>query len=498
MSSDENVKRSHATAEGGHTHAEIMAMPEMETLRDPELKLPRSTSYNDTDIYYNEKEFNDHTLRPMFFTTPVFYVYIGALMLIALNGLFWWGMQIFLGLGMANIHEPMFWGMYIIMFVFWVGLSHSGAIVSSILRLSMANWRRPILRAAEALGVLSLMVAGLFPLVHVGRLWRAYYMVPLPSQRMLWPNFKSPLMWDFVAINTYLFGSMTFLYIGLLPDIAIARDKAIAEKNWRRHYLTILGLGWRGGHREWSAYNKASWFLAIILICIAPSVHTIVSWDFAMTMTPGWHTTIFGPYFFVGAIYAGTSAVIALMIILRWWYDMKSVITQLHIDCMCKLLIVLGMVWTYLYINDFNVTWYSRLPEEWEVLSWQYREYGPMFYIMLGGALSTIFFLSWRRFREWEFGVFFIMMWIQVDMFIERWMILTQLCRRDNPFMWTSYFPSYTEFSIAAASFAYFFILYSVFIKLFPVITMCDVKEGVLVSGDLRLGRHMVRVQAKE
>lgn len=498
MSSDD-LKRSHdAAAIGGGHHGDLSALPDIEKFRDPDTKAAKA-HYDDADIYRSEKDFNDHTLRPMFFTTPAYFVFVLALGVVMANGLAWFVVQTIYGLGQTAMHEPLFWGSYIATFVFWVGMSHSGTIVSSILRLSQANWRRPILRAAEAMTAFSLMVAGLFPLIHVGRLWRVYYMFPLPNQRMLWPNFKSPLMWDMMAIGIYLTGSMTFLYVGLLPDIAVARDRAIAQNNWRRHYLRFLSLGWRGSHREWSVYNKASMFLAVIILCIAPSVHTIVSWDFAMTMTPGWHTTIFGPYFVVGAIYSGIAAVITLMIMLRWIFKLDDVIRALHIDCLAKLLIVIGLIWTYFYFCEFNVVWYSNKPEEWGIWEWQAERFPYHLWIMVGGSVLNIFLMSWRRIRANMVAMFFISLFVNVGMYIERYLIVVPiLTHRDNVYKWTDYFPSTTELCIIVASFAYFVFLYAIFIKLFPIVTMADVKEGVVISGDVKLGRHAVRVQVKE
>ena len=479
-------------------HGDLKTLPDLEKQRDAAYTTVRS-GYDDADIFRNEREFHDHTLRPMFVTTPAYYIFVLALALVMANGVAFFVIQTIEGMGNTGMREPLFWGTYIATFVFWVGVSHSGTIVSSLLRLTQANWRRPILRAAEAMTAFSLLVASLFPLIHVGRLWRVYYMFPLPNQRMLWPNFKSPLAWDMMAINIYMMSSMTFLYIGLLPDIAVARDRAIAMGSWRRHYLTVLTLGWRGSHREWMAYNKTSLFLAIIILLIAPSVHTIVSWDFAMTMTPMWHTTIFGPYFVVGAIYSGVAGVITLMIMLRWLFGLDDVIRTLHIETLAKLLIVIAIIWCYFYFNEFAVTWYSQKPEEVEIFEWQAHRYTLMLWIMLGGSALNIFLMAWKRVRQNMVAMFFITLLVNAGMYSERWLIVMPiLSRRDNPFTWIDYLPSATELSIVAASFAYFIFLFALFIKVFPIITMADVKEGLIVSGEMRLGRHAVRVQIKE
>lgn len=240
-------------------------------------------------------------------------------------------------------------------------------------------------------------------------------------------------------------------------------------------------------------------FLAVAILCIAPSVHTIVSWDFAMTLTPGWHTTIFGPYFVVGAIYSGIAAVITLMIVLRWIFKLEDVIRDLHIDCLGKLLIVIAIIWSYFYFCEFNTVWYSQKPEELGIYEWQAERFPYMLWIMLGGSALSIFLLSWTRIRANMYAMFAISILVNMGMYSERYLIVVPvLTHRDNPFMWTDYMPSPTELSIIAGSFAFFFFLYAVFIKLFPIVTMADVKEGVLVSADMKLGRHAVRMQVKE
>ncbi len=445
----------------------------------------------------SDRWLNEESFRPMFVTTRAYFIFTIGLAIVIANGVAAWGYQIITGMGVTGLRHPVFWGIYISTFVFWVGVSHSGTIVSCLLRLSKANWRRPILRAAEAMTAFALLVAAMFPLIHVGRLWRIYYTFPLPNQRELWPNFRSPLAWDMTAISVYLTASMLFLYVGMLPDLAMARDLC-PKDNWRKTYLTFLSLGWRGTNREWHFYEKATAYMAVIVLLIAPSVHTIVSWDFAMSITPGWHTTIFGPYFVIGAIYSGVAGVITLMVLMRWIWKLENVIKIVHLNNLAKLLLCIALLWSYFYFVEFMVVWYGHKPTEYRIWEWQGSRFGHNLIIMLGGAAFSVFALSWHRVRTSPILLFFVTVWINVDMYIERYMIVAPiLSRRDNPFMWSDYFPSPVEISIAVAAFCYFVFLYAVFFKTMPGITVADIKEGQVISTDMRLGNRFIRVQGK-
>lgn len=474
--------------------------------KTPSLQFVRSTAQLEglvsqspnIDITMAEERLNDLTLRPMFFTTKAYFIYVIALSSVIGWAGACWIYQMIYGLGVTDLKHPVFWGLYIATFVFWIGVSHSGTIVSSLLRLSKANWRRPILRGAECMTAFSLIVAGLYPLIHVGRVWRIYYMMPLPNQRELWPNYRSPLAWDMLAVSVYLTGSLIFLFLGLLPDIALARDRC-PEGSWRKTYLKVMALGWRGTNREWHCYEIASTFLAVFILLIAPSVHTIVSWDFAMTITPGWHTTIFGPYFVVGAIYSGVAGVIMLMVVLRWIFpDLKEVIKIMHLNNLSKLLLCISIIWAYFYFCEFNTAWYAKNPVEWEVWKWQGTRYPHLLIWMLGGTAFVITMLSFHYVRTNPLILFILTFIVNVGMYMERYLIVVPiLTHRDNPFLWTEYFPSFIEISIAAGGLSLFILLYFLFIKLFPIITIADIKEGNIVTGDLRMGNTTVRIQAR-
>ncbi|MDE2981356.1 MAG: polysulfide reductase NrfD, partial [Gemmatimonadota bacterium] len=245
-----------------------------------------------------------------------------------------WFYQIYKGIGVSGLNAPVGWGVYITTFVFWVGIAHSGTLISAILFLFRAPWRQAIYRASEAMTVFAVMTAGLFPLIHVGRVWHAYWLVPYPNARFLWPNFRSPLVWDVFAITTYFTVSAVFFYLGTIPDLAAARDHA---RGLRKKFYQIISLGWRGTDREWHHFSKAYIYLAALATPLVLSVHSVVSWDFAMAIVPGWHTTIFAPYFVAGAIFSGVALVITLAVPMRKFFGLEDYLTVKHFEAMAKL-----------------------------------------------------------------------------------------------------------------------------------------------------------------
>jgi molybdopterin-containing oxidoreductase family membrane subunit len=248
-------------------------------------------------------------------------LFLGSLLTGGLVGLLFyaWGFQIVNDIGVAGITRPVFWGFYIVNFVFWIGISHAGTLISAILRVTQAEWRRPVTRCAEAITTFALMIGGLFPLIHLGRPWIFWYMMPIPTDRGIWPNFRSPLMWDVLAITTYLIGSVMYLLLPMIPDFAIIRDRMMREnpKSLKKLFFRVAALGWRGTPQQWFSLEAGIKTMAVVIIPVAVSVHTIVSWDFAMAIQPMWHSTIFGPYFVVGAIYSGVAVLRLAMYLLR-------------------------------------------------------------------------------------------------------------------------------------------------------------------------------------
>jgi molybdopterin-containing oxidoreductase family membrane subunit len=267
------------------------------------------------------------------------------------------GYQVFFGLGYAGLTNPTGWGTMITTFVFWVGIGHAGTLISAILFLFRAPWRQSIYRLAEAMTVFAVITAGLFPIVHIGRPWFFYWLLPLPSERHLWPNFRSPLLWDVFAVTTYLTVSSVFFFIGLIPDIAAARDSTTVP--WRKKAYSILSLGWRGTDREWKNFTRAYLFLAALATPLVLSVHSVVSWDFAVSIVPGWHTTIFAPYFVAGAILSGIAMVVTIAVPVRTVFRLEAYLTDIHFDRMAKLLLLTSIIVGFAYATEYFMAWYS-------------------------------------------------------------------------------------------------------------------------------------------
>jgi len=421
-------------------------------------------------------QLNDEMLSSL--RTPTWKWYGLALFLGAVVA---WGMaafsyQVYTGMSVTGLDRPVMWGVYIVNFVFWIGLSHSGTMVSAILRLSQANWRRPILRAAETMTVFCVAVGGLF------------YLIPYPNQRGLWPNFRSALLWDATAILTYIIGSSLFLYLGMLPDLAVARDRA---RGWRLTLYTVLAMGWRGTAREWVIFQRASTLMAALIIPVAVSVHSIVAWDFAVTVVPGWHSTIFPPYFVIGAIHSGIAAVITLMIIIRKAFHLEEYLTPLHFDNMGKLQLVIALLWSYAYFVEVQTTWYAHEPIEWEVFGFMSHTYTFILLLMLfGNAILPIMALCFRRLRRSIPVMLAIAVLINVGMFIERFLIIVpSLSHKNMPFVWGTYRPSWVELSVTAGAFAGFALMYTLFAKTFPMVAVTDVREHESQRKLVPLGR---------
>ncbi len=387
-----------------------------------------------------------------------------------------WLWQVYEGLGIAGYAHPVFWGTYIVTFVFWVGIAHAGTLISAILYLFRAKWRNAINRSAEAMTVFAVMTAGLFLGIHVGRVWKAYFIMPYPNQRGLWVNFKSPLLWDTFAISTYATISALFLYVGLIPDIAIARDRA---SGWRRVLYSILSLGWQGTAGQWKSHSRSVLHLSGLATPLVLSVHSVVSWDFAVSIVPGWHTTIFGPYFVAGAIFSGMAMVLTIMIPVRRIYGLEEYITDYHFENMSRFLLLTSLIVGYAYCAEFFISWYSGV--EFEQTSFWLRAFGPYWistWVMI--SCNAIFpqLLWFKRLRTSVPFLFVLSVLINIGMWFERYVIIiTGLSREYDPAVWGLYTPSWPELLIVAGSFAWFCMFFLIFLKLFPVVAMAEVKE---------------------
>jgi Ni/Fe-hydrogenase subunit HybB-like protein len=387
-----------------------------------------------------------------------------------------WGRVIVQGIGVTGLMSPVGWGVLITTFVFWVGIAHSGTLISAILFLFRAPWRQSIYRAAEAMTVFAVMTAGLFPLIHMGRVWHGYWLIPYPNERFLWPNFRSPLLWDVFAVTTYFTVSAVFFYLGTLPDVAAARDQATG---WRKKLYTIVALGWRGTDREWHHFGKAYVFLAAFATPLVLSVHSVVSWDFAMSIVPGWHATIFAPYFVAGAIFSGVAMVITLTVPLRKIFKLEAYLTVRHFDAMAKLILLTSLIVMYAYLVEFFMAWYSG--EEVERSSFWNRCFGPYWWatwIMLVCNGLVPILLWFRRVRHSIPALFVISLFINIGMWFERFVIIvTSLSHEFMPFAWGLYRPSGTEMAIVVGSFGWFFFWFLLFTRILPPVAIAELKE---------------------
>ncbi|UCH23207.1 MAG: polysulfide reductase NrfD [Deltaproteobacteria bacterium] len=405
-----------------------------------------------------------------------YWILVALLLLGVLAGAACWGYQILVGIGVGGQNNPVAWGTYLINFVFWVGIAHSGTLISAILHLFRAGWRNPIARAAETMTVFAVCIAGLFPFIHLGRVWQVYYMLPYPNQRYLWPNFLSPLMFDVVAISTYLTVSTLFWYTGLLPDLAAVRDKA---QGVRKKIFTYLSLGWTGQHDQWRHYTRGYLFFAALATPLVISVHSVVSWDFALGIVPGWHTTIFAPYFVAGAIHSGLAMVLTLMIPMRKVFGYEKIITMDVLENVAKTIVFTGLIVGFAYGTEYFIAWYSHNIVELESFRWRaVGDYRFGFYIMvICNTLIPLLFLI-RKIRRTVVLLFGISILVNIGMWYERFVIIVGgVAHGFSPHAWGLYAPTVIEYGIMFGSFCLFFFLFLLFAKHLPSISMTEMKE---------------------
>ena len=423
-------------------------------------------------------EVNTDVINALTTTTWRYWVTLGISAGVAL--LFFvapWIYQIFVGVGAAGMNRNAMWGTYLSNFIFWIGLSHSGTLLSAVLHITQSDWRKSIYRSAEAMTLFSLMTAAMFVMVHVGRVWFVHWTFPFPNPMELWPNFRSPLMFDVMAIVTYLTASSVFIYMGSLPDFAAVRDRSTGL---RRRIYSIMCFGWRGTAHEWHTLGWAYTFFAVLVIPLAVSVHSIVSWDFAMSTVPGLHQTIFAPYFVCGAIYSGTAGIVTVMWMLRRFMGFGRYIGQLHIDNLSKLLLVLSLIWTYINICEMFTGWYSGTSYEYEAILYRIKD-GPfawLYWEMIAFCALVPLLLFSRRIRTNWNVMLVISILINIGMLTERFVIVaSSLPRKFLPDVFGTYFPSLVEISITVGSFAIFTTLFLIFVKVFPAVSIYEVKE---------------------
>ncbi len=446
-----------------------------------------------TDAQINRDLLRSMTENPLWYWLLV--GALGACVLVAFAAVAYMFNQ---GLGVTGLNRPVMWGFFITNFVFWIGISHAGVMLSAILRLVQAEWRRPATRAAEVLTVFSLMTAMTMPLIHAGRPWRVMYWVfPFDWARGVYPNVRSALVWDPSAVFTYLTSSILFVFIALIPDIAVARDRTTG---WKHVMYSVLALGWRGSVRQWKLQLIAGILLSAVILPIFVSVHSIVSWDFAAAVSvEGWHSTVFAPYFVIGAVHSGVSAVVTVMIILRSMFKWQDYIRLEHLDALAKLLIVVATTWFFFFVLEFLFGLYSLEGPEIRLREMQVFEM-PWAAFFIAFLVCSYFipvpmwlFRSVRRSIPW---MIFTTVLVNVGMWLERFIIIVPgLARKQGlTFTWGGYTPSAVEIIIVFATFCMVSMLVLLFAKVFPLIPIGDAKEGVVLEDEIKVGK--VRVPA--
>ena len=420
-------------------------------------------------------------LRPLAPAGATYKAAVAALAALAGWGGLCWVYMMYNGLGVSGINHPVGWGLYITNFVFWVGIAHSGTLISAILFLFRARWRTAISRSSEAMTVFAVMTAGLFPLVHLGRPWNFFWLLPYPNQRGLQPNFRSPLVWDVFAITTYLIISTVFLYVGLIPDLAAARD---AASRLRRRFYGLLALGWHGTERQWHSFASAYLLFCGLATPLVVSVHSVVSWDFAMGIVPGWHATIFAPYFVAGAILSGLAMVLTLSIPLRQLLHLETYITIHHFENLAKLILLTSLIVSYAYVVEPYIAWYGgdRIEQDSFALRFHGSWESPLFWLMVlcNAVIPLLFFVP--RLRTNLAALFGIALLINLGMYLERLVIISGSLSHDfMPSVWRDYHPTWVEASITAGAFGWFLMWFLLFVKHFPPLPIAELK-GHLVE----------------
>ena len=393
------------------------------------------------------------------------------------------------GTGIWGLNNPVGWGWAIVNFVFWVGIGHAGTLISAILYLFRQKWRTSINRFAEAMTIFAVACALLFPTIHVGRVWVIYWALPYPNQMGMWPNFRSPLLWDVFAVSIYGTVSVIFWYTGLIPDLATLRDRA--KTTIRRVLYGVFSLGWRGSNRHWQHYERAYLILAGLSTPLVLSVHTIVSFDFAVSQLPGWHTTIFPPYFVAGAIFSGFAMVITLMCIARTLFGMQHIMTIRHFENMAKVILLTGSIVGYAYGMEFFIAWYSGNPyEQFAFINRAFGPYAWAYWIMVSCNVITPQLFWFKRFRRSIPLLFVLSIFVNIGMWFERFVItVTSLHRDFLPSSWDYYSPTIWDLAALIGSFGLFFTLFTLFVRFLPMVALSEVK-AVTPEADPHHGHH--------
>jgi molybdopterin-containing oxidoreductase family membrane subunit len=388
------------------------------------------------------------------------------------------------GVGVWGNNHPVSWGWPIVNFVFWIGIGHAGTLISAILYLTRQKWRTSVNRAAEAMTIFAVMCAGLYPGLHVGRVWMAWFLAPVPNANAIWQNFRSPLLWDVFAVSTYFTVSVIFWYLGLVPDLATLRDRA--KTKMRKLLYGFFSLGWRGGNRQWSHYETAYLLLAALSTPLVLSVHTVVSFDFATSVVPGWHATIFPPYFVAGAIFGGFAMVLTLMLPVREIYGLHDLLTWKHIDNMAKIILLTGTIVGYAYLSELFIAWYGGNKYESDAFALRILD-GPYvwaYWLMMFCNVIAPQIFWFKKARQSWWIVFIVCNFVNAGMWFERFVIIvTTLARDFLPGSWDTYHPTWVDIWTFIGTFGFFMMNFLLFLRFLPVIAIGEVK-GVLPEAD--------------
>ncbi len=461
---------------------------------------PRETQHDEHDprqhLMLDPKprgEMNAMVMESMHTSSLKFWIVLILLSILTTTCFFYaWGYLIAEGLGVAGVNRPSYWGIFLVNTVFWIGISHAGTFISAILRVFKAEFRRPFTRAAELMTTFGLIQAGASIFMHMGRAWLPYWLLPIPNVRQLWPNFHSPLMWDLLAITTYILGSTMYLFLPLIPDLAMARDRSTG---WRKIFFKILALGFRGTEGEWIHLRTAMSIFAFAIIPVMFSVHTIVSWDFAMAMRPGWSSTVFGPYFVVGALHSGMGAVAIVLFVMRsTMKHMDYFLRAEHFEAIGKLMLIISMAWAYFFFNDYLVQWYGG--DKWTDILLHWHERGPMGWMWLSMLILNIavpWLVLWNKaWRSTPWLLASVGLLINIGMWFERYMIIpVTLSINRMPFTWRLYFPR-IEIFLTIGTFSMFLLFYLIASRLIPLVPVWEVQEGQMAHTLRKVGKTQV------
>jgi molybdopterin-containing oxidoreductase family membrane subunit len=399
------------------------------------------------------------------------------------------GYLVWEGTGIWGLNNPVSWGWAIVNFVFWIGIGHAGTLISAVLYLFRQRWRTSINRAAEAMTIFALVCAFSFPLMHVGRVWLIYYLAPIPNQMSLWPQFRSPLLWDAFAVGIYGVVSVIFWYMGLIPDLGTMRDRA--KTRTRQIAYGLLALGWRGSARSWLHHERAYLLLAALATPLVFSVHSVVSFDFAVSQLPGWHTTIFPVYFVAGAIFSGFAMIVTLMVVCHRLFGLQHIITLRHFDNMAKIMLLTCMIVAYVYAMELFIAWYGGNPHEWfAVMNRALGDYAWAYWIMIGCNVLSPQLLWIKRWRTNMTVLFVVSVGVNIGMWLERLVIVVASLHRDFlPSSWGDYSPTLWDAAALLGSFGLFFFLFCLFVRYLPMVALAETKT-VLPGADPNAGQE--------